>query len=110
MYVKYILIHTEFCYNMKQFELRLITVGVVQLHKREFLKLITQVLTSPDKRNINLLLQGENQHTGLKDLTGIIIIQLFSDKYNTVLPWSTESFIVLRSIFVKLSISFQYLW
>lgn len=59
MYVKYTLIHTDFCDNMKQFKLRLIMVGVVQMHKREFLKLVTQVLTSSDKENINPILQRE---------------------------------------------------
>lgn len=58
MYVKYILIHTDFCDNVKQFKLGLIMVGVVQMHKREFLKLVAQVLTSLDKENINPILQG----------------------------------------------------
>lgn len=84
-------------------------VGVVQMQKREFLRLITQVLTSSDNGNINLVLQEGNQHTSLNDLYAMIIIQFFSDKYSTVLPWSTESFLVLCNSFVKLSISFQCL-
>lgn len=79
------------------------------MHKREFLRIITQVLTSSDNGNINLGLQEGNQHTSLNYLTGIIIIQFFSEKYSIVLPWSTESFIVFSSSFVKLSISFQCL-
>lgn len=109
MYVTYILIYTGCCYNLKQFKLRLIMVQVVQMHKREFLRLITQVLTSSDNGNINLVLQEGNQHTSLNYLTGMIIIQYFSDKYSTVLAWSTESFLVLCNSFVKLSILFQCL-
>jgi len=79
------------------------------MHKRQFLRLITQALTSSENGNINLILQEGNQHTSLNDLTGMIIIQFFSDKYSTALSWSTESFLVLCNSFVELSISLQCL-
>lgn len=97
-YLKYILIYIEFCYNLKQFKLRLIMVG----------SLITQVLTSSGNGNINLVLQDGNQHTSLNvwnDNNSVLQWQIQC----IILPWSTESFLVLYNSFVKLSISFQYL-
>lgn len=74
-YVEYILIYNEFCYNLKQFNLRLIMVG----------SLITQVLTSSVNGNINLVLQEGNQHTSLN---------VWNDN-NSVLQWQIQCSITL---------------